>query len=63
MTLPPTASTLYAALRAAGGTLPYRDPAVTTSGLTALEKRGLARVHAPGRGMVATVRLTEKGTP
>ena len=44
--LPPTAEALLRALRDAGGSLPYRDARVTTSGLTALRHRGLARVQS-----------------
>lgn len=48
MTLPPTAQALYDALQDAGGSLPYHDPRVTISGLTALRRRGLAEVQTNG---------------
>lgn len=59
--LPPTGAALLAALKAAGGSLPYSDPARTVSGLTALRHRGLARVVPRTRTTGARVALTPAG--
>lgn len=56
--LPPTAAALLAVLQSEGGTIDYRDPRVTTSGLTALRHRGLARVVSGG-GRPAVVVIVE----
>lgn len=63
MTLPPTARALLTALVQAGGSLPYRDPRVTTAGLTGLRHRGLARVFRDEEQPVskACVMLTGEG--
>lgn len=54
--LPPTGRALLDALAANGGALPYRDPLVTTPGLTALRHRGLAMImHANGPWVLLTV--------
>ena len=59
--LPPTAEALLRALRDAGGSLPYRDARVTTSGLTALRHRGLARVIESSPPYSAYVEWTDAG--
>jgi hypothetical protein len=59
--IPATAAALLADLNAAGGSIPYRDPRVTISGLTALRARGIARVvHVDG---VPRVSLMALATP
>lgn len=59
--LPPTAAALLATLRAAGGRIPYRDPQVSTAGLTALRRRGLATVEtAPGQPAVVVLTQTQE---
>ncbi len=57
--LPPTAVALLLAIGASGGSMDYRDPRMSTPGLTALRHRGLAGVR---RNLgSAEVALTETG--
>lgn len=58
--LPPTGAALLRVLMESGGSLPYLDPRVTVSGLTALRHRGLARVATARFGHRRVV-LTEAG--
>lgn len=59
--LPPMGQALLDALRVVGGRIPYRDPQVTTSGLTALRHRGLATVKTvPGQPAVVVLTQTQE---
>ena len=61
-TLPPAGARLLADLYADEyGSLNYRDPKVTTSGLTALRTRNLARVVGKTRWNDCRVELTDAG--